>query len=508
MRRQTIIVLGVALLLFVAVGASAQLVNPSSEGMLDDHEQRIAALEEQVFGNEKTDPTTETETTPTTQPKTGTPPTTQTQTGTPPTTQTETGTPPTTQAQTGTPPTTQADAGATGGSPSTTVPGGAKHLVIAEDTLIENQTMVLRPGDTVEFRNGARLSFGKGASADWQGTPTSTWSDDGRVQNLDRDIDIFGEGDIRFEHGSLKSVIRFVEVDLQPLQELSHYPLHWHHAMDGSRGTLVEGVVIKNSTNRAFVPHASHGITIRDSIAKNTVGDAFWWDRPEGTDTSNNTNDTVWERNLADGVRNHFGDNRGYRLSAFRIGAGAGNVAIGNVAMNVKPSHVKDCSGFHWPEMHIAQMRDAWVFKDNVAHSNTCHGIFVWQNSGSTVVENFRAYDNGKWDISHGAYNNNYTYRNFDVETIRLQAVGVSFEGGEVDVVVAHEHRFSKEIQFTGTDIGAFIINSDKSGSGNKHPAHYIFTDTTLTFDDVSEGSGGAFPGTLVTINGVTRSYG
>ena len=37
------------------------------------------------------------------------------------------------------------------------------------------------------------------------------------------------------------------------------YPLHFHHAKDGSRGSLIEGVVARQSGNRAFVPHASHG---------------------------------------------------------------------------------------------------------------------------------------------------------------------------------------------------------------------------------------------------------
>ena len=40
------------------------------------------------------------------------------------------------------------------------------------------------------------------------------------------------------------------------------YPLHFHHAGDGSRGSLIEGVVARQSGNRAFVPHASHGITL------------------------------------------------------------------------------------------------------------------------------------------------------------------------------------------------------------------------------------------------------
>ncbi|MCZ6462636.1 MAG: hypothetical protein O6705_10470, partial [Actinobacteria bacterium] len=53
------------------------------------------------------------------------------------------------------------------------------------DTTIET-TFVLRPGDSVVLLNGACLCFGPGGSADWQGTPTSTWSNEGNTQNLER----------------------------------------------------------------------------------------------------------------------------------------------------------------------------------------------------------------------------------------------------------------------------------------------------------------------------------
>ena len=105
-----------------------------------------------------------------------------------------------------------------------------QHYVFDRDTTL-TAGFVLRPGDSVELRDGARLSFGPGGFADWQGTPTQTWSDDGAVQNLVRDINVFGWGDIRFEAGSLPSTIRFVNVNLQPLSTLGHYPLHWHHGI-------------------------------------------------------------------------------------------------------------------------------------------------------------------------------------------------------------------------------------------------------------------------------------
>ena len=51
-------------------------------------------------------------------------------------------------------------------------------LVFEVDTVLL-EPLVLRAGDSVELRNGARLSFGAGAFLDAQGTVVETWSDDG-----------------------------------------------------------------------------------------------------------------------------------------------------------------------------------------------------------------------------------------------------------------------------------------------------------------------------------------
>ncbi len=55
---------------------------------------------------------------------------------------------------------------------------------------------------------------------------------------------------------------------------------------------------------------------------------------------------------------------------------------------------------------------------------------------------------------------------------------------------------------FTNVQVGRLEINN----AGGKHPGSYIFNSTGLTFSDVTVTS--AFPGTMVTINGETRSFG
>jgi hypothetical protein len=372
------------------------------------------------------------------------------------------------------------------------------HHVFDTDTTITD-TFVLRPGDSVELRNGACLCFGPGGSADWQGTPTDTWGDDGATQNLERDIEITGEGHIRFEHGSGKSTISYVEIDLQPPVELGKYPLHWHHAGDGSRGTVVEGVVVKNSTNRAFVPHASNGITFRDTIAKDTVGEAYWWDPPpESGDESNNSNDITYDHVLADGVTSNPDLHSEHRLTAFLLGGGSGNTVIDSVAMNVAGG--KDSSGFFWPE-NVAGPR-IWVFENNVAHDNSANGIFVWQNSSlDHVIDGFRGYANGNADIDHGAYSNTYRYRDVDVDRVEVHALGWSVTGGRIGTVVTESHTTEADpVFFTDVTVGSLILD-DADGV----PGHYVFTDTGLTFDDITVQT--AASGTLVTIGDETRSY-
>lgn len=394
--------------------------------------------------------------------------------------------------------------------PETTEPLSApaargQHHVFDSDTVITAR-FVLRPGDSVELRNGARLSFGPGGSADWQGTPTSTWSNDGNTQNLVRDINIFGQGDIRFEQGSLASTIRYVNVNLQPSTALGHYPLHWHHAGDGVRGTLVEGVVVQNSTNHGFVPHASHGITFKDTIAKNIIGDAYWWDRPpaEG-DQSNNSRDTLFDHALADGVQPKAGDNR--RFGAFFLGAGTGNAVINSAAMNVGGD--KNAGGFVWPEIASRNQPLSWRFENNVAHHNSSTGIFVWQNNPQEhIIDGFRAYNNDRADIEHGAYANLYDYRNVDVDTIITHAMGWSVTGGRIGTVKAVSHALPPEARgpavFTNVSVDKLIIDNDNDG--DNEPGHYVFNNTGLGFNDITVTS--AVPGTNVTINGETRTFG
>jgi hypothetical protein len=375
-------------------------------------------------------------------------------------------------------------------------PPPGKRMVISEDTTITDERLMLRRGDSIEFRNGARLMIGEGASVDWQGTPTSTWSDDGRVQNLVRDVKIFGRGDIMFMTGSKASTIRYVEIDLQPKTDVNHYPLHWHFVGDGSRGTLVEGVVVKNSTNRAFVPHASHGITFRETIARNIAGEAYWWNEPpDHFDYSNNSEDILYDRILADGIHNGPEDERGFNLGAIELGAGLRNEIRDSVARNIDPSHKKNCSGFKWPS-HSIHQPGVWVAENLKTFGSKCHGIHVWQNTKQPhIVDGFESTEG----ISHGAYNSTYEYRNVDVPYVIIHAVNWSVEGGKIGEVRAAKHQSDGPVSFIDVEIDRLVVDNDR-GSDPK-PGRYVFRNTGLDCSDVVWAS--VAPGTIVTIDGV-----
>lgn len=186
--------------------------------------------------------------------------------------------------------------------------------------------------------------------------------------------------------------------------ELAFYPVHFHFLADTCRGSLVEGVVVEGSKLRAFVPHASHGITFRDCIAFNIVHDAFWWDQPPAGDPLNDTHDTLWEHCLAIGITT---PSTAPRQSTFLMGQGNGNRCIDCAA--VANQNTKDAAGFTWPENGVG----VWEFRDCVAHNNQGDGIFVWQNDDHAhVITDFIGYRNKRSQVDHGAYTNRYRYEN------------------------------------------------------------------------------------------------
>jgi hypothetical protein len=227
---------------------------------------------------------------------------------------------------------------------------------------------------------------------------------------------------------------------------LGRYGLHLHHCEDGSRGSIIESVVVRDAGNHAFVPHMSDGTTFRNCIAYSVQEDAFWWDVPDLT------HDTTFERCVAARVNADTRAQGFYTLNGFTLGHGSGNRCVGSIAVGVVGG--KTASGFNWPSKAPADgMNGEWVYEDCVAHNNRYHGIYVWQNDAllGHVIDRFVAYRNGGAGIKHGAYVNSYLYR--DCLLVQNQASEIEIHAQCRDVANSTPPRFVRiEMDHGGRD--------------------------------------------------------
>jgi Bacterial Ig domain/G8 domain len=200
-----------------------------------------------------------------------------------------------------------------------------------------------------------------------------------------------------------------------PEGKSGRYGLHFHMMGEASRGTVVEGVVVRDAGSHTFVAHASHGITFRDDISYNNVRDAFWWDpSPNNREPGDPTNDTLIDGSIVARSLGVPDDNRDYRLSAFNLGMGRNNTIRNSTAVGT--GGTAGSAGFGWPEDAGQNLpgNGVWTFNQgNVSHNNHDNGLFVWQNTDTLHdVSNFVSYHNGSYGIEHGAYINSYRYAN------------------------------------------------------------------------------------------------
>ena len=293
------------------------------------------------------------------------------------------------------------------------------------------------------------------------------------------------------------AAIRYVAPAFGDTDATGRYGMHIHMSGDGSRGSIVEGVVISDADNHAFVPHASHGITFQDTIAYDVYNEPYWWDEPaEEEDTTNDTHDLVWDRAVAALVRQGFAGSN-FRLSAFALGNGENVTVTNSVAVGLEGEEFSDRAGFNWPESGGA----VWTFENNIAHNNGSNGIFVWQNNSERHdIDDFLAYYNGGAGVSHGAYGNSYQYNNLTLQENGLAVISHALgeENPDQDaqtwtsittdgaVLIIDEHQTEPEapVRFVGCDFGEVIV-ADAEGAA---PSLYEFIDCGLEPEDFDLG--------------------
>jgi hypothetical protein len=227
-------------------------------------------------------------------------------------------------------------------------------------------------------------------------------------------------------------------------EQKGRYGLHLHQNADNCRGTVIEGVVIRNCGNHAFVPHGSHGITFLDCISYDTWEEAYWWDDPDRSGAVvNDSHDIVWEHCVAAKVQAETGDQRKFRLNGFNLMRGQGNIIRDCAAVGVQGS--LDGSGVHWQEGVLA----VWTVENVVAHNNQNHGFFIWQNTPDLhLIGPFTLYHNGRYGISQGAYLNAYHY-------LGGTLYGNTGGGIELSALSGGESRLGLDLIFEGITIDA-----------------------------------------------------
>lgn len=232
------------------------------------------------------------------------------------------------------------------------------------------------------------------------------------VFNLTRDVAIegttAGHSHI-FIHSTSPQIIkyatlRYLGVPVAGTPDGGRYALHFHMNEDGSIGSIVEGVVVRDFGRRGLVAHASNGITFRDDIAYDGSGQATWWDFDTAEGTVNSSDNVTFDHVLA--ARVDLTPLGSVRAGLFTLGKGIGNTVTDSVAVGYIGTF-KNYSGFAWPEQQGA----TWTFTNNVAHNNPVYGAFIWQNSAHVHDSpGYVAYHNGSAGIAHGAYSTDFTW--------------------------------------------------------------------------------------------------
>lgn len=244
---------------------------------------------------------------------------------------------------------------------------------------------------------------------------------------------------------------------------LGRYGIHFHHSMDGSRGSVVEGCVMRDIDNHAYVTHGSHGVRLHDNIAYNVTETPYWWD--EGPQHA--SHDIQWIKNIAAlvkyvprsiNIENPDGDPT-LSSRGFLLGHGDGNICDSNVSVGTL-GDPRDGGGYKWEAVNNSYLEGVWRFVGNLSH-NCNTGYITWQNvQMNHVLENCIAYNN-EMGVFHGAYVNAYKYKGFELynnpfvlhagssNSARLRVENLMVDAGGQDYAVIIE---------TNSEVGAAPI--------------------------------------------------
>jgi hypothetical protein len=183
---------------------------------------------------------------------------------------------------------------------------------------------------------------------------------------------------------------------------VGRWGLHFHMMDDSSRESLVEGVVVTRGAGRGFVPHNSHGVTFRDTIAYNIKKGGYWWDVNEKR-VKHETEDTLYDHALAvDTTSSGFllPDSAEPGSNVIRDSVAAGVETDGGLATTV--------AGFQWG----SKGDGVWSTEGLVSHNNR-RNWYRWNNHSIPETSTDTTLYNGQANFIQGAYGANHLFTNF-----------------------------------------------------------------------------------------------
>jgi hypothetical protein len=274
-----------------------------------------------------------------------------------------------------------------------------------------------RTGADSTWKSSDELIAAPVAPGDWEhhpfnlGSAVPTYAGyAAEVANLTRNVVIDGPSRIMFMglDGHAPQVIKYAAiVNAGVRDQVGMYALHFHLNGNATRGSVVEGVVIRDAHFRAFVPHGSNGITFRDTLAIDVVANGYWWDLNRASEPPSSINEShgiVYERAGVIGLTTSDPPDQG-RQAGFNLGDGNGNIVRDSFVAGLRSG--QNHSGFHWPE----GAHGVWTAQNLVSHNNRGSGFFVWQNGAEVhVISRIDAYLNGEAGINQGAYKSSYRW--------------------------------------------------------------------------------------------------
>lgn len=197
---------------------------------------------------------------------------------------------------------------------------------------------------------------------------------------------------------------RYAEKPTQRYGLTGRYGLHWHHAGWDVKGTVIENVLIKHCGHNCFVPHGSHGMTFKNTLAYDFNGHAYWWDN------KHSTHETTFDNII---LAKSYPINQ-HISGGCKMGMGWGNKWINVTAIGVATG------GSLGNNVGAAML---WQANDEGIHEilggaliHHCGvGITFWQNSTSPHPVHGIVLFHNTHHVNNGAYVNGNTYEGLEV---------------------------------------------------------------------------------------------